>query len=99
MHDPPTLHDLPAVDPDAYPAEEHLACLRRAFVDRGADYVYVDSRRNRFLLSNANWGLREGYLEFDAVTSADRSDEQYTCLVLRLTAKGREALKAPAPAS
>ena len=62
------------------------AALRRAFVDRRADFIVITSRRERFQIESANYGIDQGWLRGDW----DERDEQSVAWVLRLTDAGRK---------
>ena len=75
--------------------EEFEASLRRAFVDRGADYIQVDGHdlRNEFLRKSLRYGIDEGWLqrgkdldEDDILGSGEGQSLAYT---YRLTDKGK----------
>lgn len=65
---------------------EYEAALRRAFVERRADYIVIDSRRQEFQIKSASYGIDRGWLSGSIV----ESDPQSTAWVLRLTEAGRE---------
>lgn len=65
--------------------QQYEDALRRAFVDRRADYIVVTSRRERFQLSAASYGEDKGWLS----CHVDDRDEQSTSYVYRLTPSGR----------
>ena len=67
-------------------ADEYEQSLRRAFVDRRADYIVITSRRERFQIEAANYGIEQGWLSGEL----DDRDVQSTAWVLRLTQQGRE---------
>lgn len=60
--------------------------LKRAFVDNRADYIVISSRRQRFQIESANYGIDKGWLKGEW----DDSDEQSTLLICRLTKSGRK---------
>jgi hypothetical protein len=66
--------------------QEYEASLRRAFVDRRADFIIIDDRRQRFLIDGAAYGERMGWLKFEAYDI----DTQSTQWHYRLTPKGRK---------
>ena len=65
---------------------EYEASLRRAFVERRADFIVITSRRERFQIEAANYGVDQGWLKGEM----DTRDEQSSVWVCRLTDKGRE---------
>ena len=65
--------------------------LRRAFVDRRADYIVVTSRREQAQLEAVWYGEQRGWLDCEA----DAADEQCTAVVCRLTTAGREHFGLP----
>ena len=69
-----------------YTNEEFEDSLRRAFVERRADFIVITSRRERFQIGAANYGVDQGWL----VGRMDTRDEQSSAWVCRLTDKGRE---------
>ena len=71
--------------PAAMP-EEYEQALRRAFVDHHADYILITSRRERFQIEAADYGVDQGWLKGEM----DTRDEQSSAWVCRLTDKGRE---------
>lgn len=66
---------------------EKEAMLRRAFVDRKADYIVIDNRRQQNQIEAANYGLDKGWL-----SSQWHDDGQCTAVTFRLTSEGRKAL-------
>ena len=60
--------------------------LRCAFVDRHADYIVIDSRRQEFLISSANYGVSREWLKGQIV----EHDRQSSSWMLTLTDKGKE---------
>jgi hypothetical protein len=69
-----------------YTVAELEAALRRAFVDRRADYIVLTSRYQRFQIASANHGIDQGWLR----GAWDDSDEQSTAFICRLTDAGRK---------
>jgi hypothetical protein len=65
---------------------EYKSALRRAFVERRADYIVITSRREQFKAAAVSYGIDQGWLEGEW----DRSDEQSTAFVARLTEAGRK---------
>lgn len=65
---------------------EYEAALKRAFVDRRADYIVITSRREQFQAESANYGIDQGWLSGEW----DDRDEQSTAFVCRLTPEGRK---------
>lgn len=65
---------------------EYEAALRRAFVDRSADFIVVSSRYERFQLETLYYGVERGWLS----SHLDESDEQSAALVARLTPSGKK---------
>lgn len=74
----------------SYHVAEYRASLRRAFFERGADFITLDSnpRGQRFLAASAAWAIDNGLL-FCARTD---DDGQSQVSAFRLTDKGREEL-------
>lgn len=68
------------------PRPELESALRRAFVDKHANYIVITSRRERFQIAAANHGMDQGWLS----GHWDDSDEQSTAFICWLTDKGRE---------
>lgn len=64
---------------------EKESMLRRAFVEKRADYVVISSRREQRQIESVNYGVDRGWLN-----SEDHDDGQSTCVTFRLTAQGRE---------
>lgn len=69
--------------------EEWGLSLRRAFVDGGADYIVIYSRRQVFLLNAAEYGVRMGWLYRVEV----ELDSQSTEWRYRLTDAGKEQVR------
>ena len=65
---------------------EYEASLRCAFVDRHADFIVIDSRRQQFQIESANYGVDQGWIK----GTWDDRDEQSTVWIGRLTKKGRK---------
>jgi hypothetical protein len=65
---------------------KYEASLRRAFVDHYADYIVITSRRERFQIESASYGIEQGWLS----GYMDERDEQSSAWILRLTEKGKE---------
>ena len=65
---------------------EFEASLRRAFVDKEADYVVIYSRRQRFQIEAAGFAIEKGWLEEEFV----ELDEQSSEFRYSLTEKGKE---------
>jgi len=65
---------------------EYEASLRRAFVDGKADYIYITSKRQRFLLECAGYGITQGWL----TEKLHEPDDQTAVLVYRLTPEGEK---------
>ena len=65
---------------------EYEDALRRAFVERRADYIVITSRRQQFQIASSGYGIEQGWLQ----GYWDTRDEQASAWVCRLTAKGRE---------
>lgn len=76
---------------DEYSVEELRSSLVRAFVDRGADFVVLDSnmRGQKFLAATAAWAIDEGLLYNDR----NEGDGQQKVSTFRLTEKGKTELK------
>ena len=73
------------------PDNEKEAMLRRAFVDHRADYIIIESRRERRQIESAAYGEERGWLK-----SAWRGDDpQSRYLEYRLTDEGREYFGIP----
>jgi hypothetical protein len=64
---------------------EYEGALRRAFVEKRADYIVLTSRRERFQAEAMNYGINQGWLKGEW----DERDEQSTAFVCRLTFAGR----------
>jgi hypothetical protein len=73
---------------DEFREEELELSLRRAFVDRRADYIIYDGHtaRNRFLSASISFGKERGWL----TEPQERGDEQWKEYHYRLSKKGRE---------
>ena len=69
-----------------YPEQELEASLKRAFVDGKADYVVICSRRDRFLLESAMFGVLNNWLSEEL----KELDEQSSELRFRLTEEGKK---------
>lgn len=67
--------------------QEYEASLRRAFVDNRCDYVFVDSKHERYLIACASFGQDKGWLSFEELGS---DEQQYTQWRYRLTEAGRK---------
>lgn len=65
---------------------EYESALRRAFVDKRADYIVITSRRERFQIEAVNFGIEQGWLKGEW----DESDEQSSAFVCRLTDSGKQ---------
>lgn len=65
---------------------EYENALRKAFVDRHADFIVLTSRRQQFQIASANYGVDQGWIKGEW----DERDEQSTVWIGRLTDKGRE---------
>jgi uncharacterized protein YbdZ (MbtH family) len=65
---------------------EYESALRRAFVERRADFIVITSRHEQFQIESANFGVDQGWLK----SEMDTRDEQSSAWVCRLTDKGRE---------
>ena len=70
-----------------YLVEEMEASLHRAFVDKKADWIAVDSnpRGQRFLYASLTWALDEGLL----YQSGTEEGDQMAIFQFRLTDEGR----------
>lgn len=75
---------------DGYPVDEFRASLVRAFKERGADFVVLDSnpRGQKFLAACAAWAIDEGLLFNDH----NEDDEQQKVSTFRLTEKGKKEI-------
>lgn len=73
-----------------YSTEEFRASLIRAFKDKKADFIVLDSNISgqKFLAACAAWAVDHGWLYNDK----NQSDEQCKVSSFRLTDKGRKAL-------
>jgi hypothetical protein len=69
-----------------YTETELEAALRRAFVDKRAGCIVIDSRRQAFQIASATLGIDRGWLKGEWYDK----DEQSTAYVCRLTAAGRK---------
>jgi len=71
---------------DAYPVQEYRASLIRAFRDKQADFITLDSfpHGQRFLAASVAWGMDNGLLRNDS----NQGDEQDIVSSFRLTVKG-----------
>jgi hypothetical protein len=70
----------------------YLVSLVRAFRDNKAPCIVIDSKHQRFQIQAAEYGLREGLLDF----KEEGSDyQQYTAWVYKLTALGRKVILDP----
>ena len=76
--------------PYGYPEDEFYDSLRRAFVDGGADFVVIDSIREKFLYTCVSWGQEKGFLK----GLNEHTDGQSTVWEFRPTEKGLSDLKA-----
>jgi hypothetical protein len=74
------------------PDEKTLPSLRKAFIQKGADFVIVDGWTPELIRRDIQWAHDESLLRFDQETSDRESDEQYTALCYRLTDLGRKVL-------
>ncbi len=63
---------------------EAIASIQRAY-ERGADYLIIDNRQQRWLWEAAELGVSEGLLE----EPTEVSDDQWSELRYRFTKKGR----------
>lgn len=72
---------------DRFSAQEFLESLQRAFRDRAADFVVLDSNMNgqRFLAAAVAWALDKGLLYNDR----NQDDTQTVVSSFRLTKQGR----------
>jgi hypothetical protein len=68
-----------------YQPHEYESALRRSFVEKRASCVVITSRRQQFQIEAVNYGIDQGWLEGEW----DRSDEQSTAFVARLTEAGK----------
>ena len=75
---------------DTYSVQEYRDMLKRAFKDKRADYIVLDSnpRGQKFLAAGVAWAIREGLLYNDLNTD----DTQQIVSSFRLTQKGKEEL-------
>lgn len=69
-----------------YQEDELEAALKRAFVERKADFIIVDNRFEQFLIESAILGREKGWLTEKFV----EVDEQYSQYQYRLTDEGRK---------
>ena len=67
------------------PDSDYIAALRRAFVERRADYVALTSRREQFQAEAMNFGMDRGWLR----GQWDTRDPQSTAFICRLTEEGK----------
>lgn len=65
--------------------QEYEDALRRAFVERRADYIVINSRRQQFQIESANYGVEQGWIKGEW----HDIDEQSTAWTGRLTDEGR----------
>jgi len=65
---------------------EYEDALRRAFVYHRADYIVISSRREKFQIESATYGIDKGWLRGEWKDS----DEQATAWVCRLTDEGKK---------
>lgn len=72
--------------PRKYQEDELEESLRRAFSSGETDFIYIDSRRYRFLIESACLGVEKGWLTETVV----EIDEQYTQVRYRLTDEGKK---------
>lgn len=82
----------------AYAIQEYIDSFRRAFVDRGADFITLDSnmRGQKFLAASVAWALEEGWMHCSDVGGYPLDlDAQETVWAFRLTDKGRAELGLP----
>ncbi len=70
---------------EEYKEAELEAAIKRAFVDHRADFVIIDSHRDRFLIASAQLGVNKGWLSEKFV----EIDEQSSQLQYRLTSEGK----------
>lgn len=79
-----------------HPESELISSLRRAFVERKADFIIADgfALRDQFLRESLQLGLNRGWLcqgksiDEDRALGAGRG--QYSALTYRLTTEGRK---------
>ncbi len=68
--------------------------LKRAFVDARADYIILDTRRNKFLIDGIQYGLDKGWLykgeDIDEDKILGPGLGQYFAHTFRLTDNGKE---------
>lgn len=69
---------------------EFEATLRRAFVDRHADFIRLFDRRETYLWESVRYGRQQGWLDDGELV---QMDEQSSEARFRLTAKGRKHFK------
>jgi hypothetical protein len=77
--------------------EAQIGTYRRAFIDKGADYIVVEGlslRRSPWQREDLAQMEPLGLLVRDPATSEAQSDEQYTAVVYRPSAGFLAALKA-----
>lgn len=65
--------------------QEFEASLRRAFVDRRANYIVLVDRRSEFLHASVAYGQDRGWLSQATVAGYDQSEEWR----FRLTSEGK----------
>ena len=76
--------------------EEFDASLRRAFVDRGANYIQIDGHtlRNEFLRKTLQYGINKDWLQIGEDLDEDdilgKGMGQYLAYTYRLTDEGKE---------
>lgn len=79
-----------------YTDKDLEASLKRAFADRGANFIIVDGHtmRNQFLVDGVNYGLEQGWLkpgkDIDEDEILGHGLGQYLAYTYVLTDKGRE---------
>lgn len=71
--------------PRKYPDNELEDALKRAFSKPDTDYIFLDDRRQRFLIESAVLGVEKGWLTEEFV----EIEEQYSQCRYRLTDDGR----------
>lgn len=74
-----------------YPIQEYIASLQRAFIERRAEFIFVDSNPHgqRFLYACVAWAMDNDIVWHDA--SVD--DSQSISYSFRLTESGRNFLE------
>lgn len=77
---------------DQYPVEEYRQSLIRAFRDKKADFIVLDSfmTGQRFLAASVAWALDEGLLHNDQNHSGDEQNGVVSSF--RLTEKGKKEI-------